>query len=70
MLPLLFALALHAAPAAAAPAPSATPAVEPKIGDAAPAIELPNPQGGNFSLAALAGKTVVVVFYPKAFTGG
>ena len=65
---LLFAAALLLADAA-----PATPAVsaEPAVGDRAPDFTLPNPQGGTFHLADLAGKKMaVLVFYPRAFSGG
>ncbi len=43
----------------------------PSAGEKAPALSLPDPAGGTFRLADFAGKkSVVVVFYPKAFTGG
>lgn len=40
------------------------------IGDAAPAFDLPTDGGGKASLAALAGKKVVLYFYPKDDTPG
>lgn len=72
---LLFAASLLVAdvapPREATPAPVATVAAEPAVGDKAPDFTLPNPMGGTFHLADLAGKKMVVlVFYPKAFTGG
>ena len=39
-------------------------------GDAAPAFELPGSDGKTHRLAAYAGKTVVLAWFPKAFTGG
>jgi peroxiredoxin Q/BCP len=43
----------------------------PKIGDAAPAFSLPASDGSTVKLADFAGKkTVVLAFFPKAFTGG
>jgi len=46
-------------------------ASEPKVGDKAPDFTLPNPDGGQFALSDYAGKkSVVVIFFPKAFTGG
>ena len=46
-------------------------APRPKPGDAAPAFSLPASTGGTVSLADFAGrKTVVLAFFPKAFTGG
>jgi peroxiredoxin Q/BCP len=46
------------------------PAVELKVGDKAPAFSLPGSDGKTHSLAGLAGKTVVLAWFPKAFTGG
>jgi peroxiredoxin Q/BCP len=43
---------------------------EPKEGDAAPGIHLPDEKGADFQLSALHGKTVVLYFYPKADTPG
>ncbi|SMC81781.1 thioredoxin-dependent thiol peroxidase [Rhizobium sp. RU36D] len=40
------------------------------IGDAAPAFSLPSNGGGTLSLANLAGKKVVLYFYPKDDTSG
>lgn len=59
---LLIALALAAAPAAAAEAPLA--------GAKAPAFALPAQDGKTVSLEGLRGKWVVLYFYPKDFTGG
>jgi peroxiredoxin Q/BCP len=43
----------------------------PGVGDAAPAFTLPDSKGQDVSLSDYAGKkTVVVAFFPKAFTGG
>ena len=41
-----------------------------KAGDAAPAFELKGSDGKTYSLAGLKGKTIVIAWYPKAFTGG
>jgi len=41
-----------------------------KIGDPAPAFTLPSTTGKPVSLAELRGKTVVLAFFPAAFTGG
>jgi len=42
-----------------------------KIGDTAPDFNLPSTQGGRVKLSDFRGKnTVVLAFYPAAFTGG
>ena len=41
-----------------------------KAGDQAPAFSLPGSDGRTHSLAELKGKTVVLAWFPKAFTGG
>jgi peroxiredoxin Q/BCP len=41
-----------------------------EVGDPAPAFELPGSDGKTYSLEGLRGKTVVVAWFPKAFTGG
>ena len=43
-------------------------ALEP--GQPAPAFSLPGSDGKTYSLESLKGKTVVVAWFPKAFTGG
>lgn len=45
-------------------------AAELKVGDIAPAFELAGSDGRTHSLADYKGKTVVVAWFPKAFTGG
>jgi len=40
------------------------------VGDAAPAFELPGSDGNTHSLAQYEGTTVVLAWFPKAFTGG
>jgi len=40
------------------------------VGDPAPAFELPGSDGRTYNLDALAGRTVVLAWFPKAFTGG
>ncbi len=52
----------------AAPAKSAAPVLN--AGDKAPAFSLPTDNAGTMSLAALAGKPVVVYFYPRDDTPG
>ena len=47
------------------------PAVELKVGDAAPAFSLPGSDGATHTLADFTGKkAVVLAWFPKAFTGG
>ena len=47
------------------------PAVELKVGDAAPAFSLPGSDGKTHSLSDSTGKNAVVLaWFPKAFTGG
>jgi peroxiredoxin Q/BCP len=41
-----------------------------KVGDPAPDFKLPGTDGKTYSLAELKGKTVVLAWFPKAFTGG
>jgi peroxiredoxin Q/BCP len=53
-----------------APAASAAPAVELKVGDKAPEFSLPGTDGKTHKLSDYAGKHVVVAWYPAAFTGG
>lgn len=56
---------------AMAQAPPAPAAAELKVGDPAPAFSLPGSDGKTYSLADFAGKrTVVLAWFPKAFTGG
>ena len=52
------------------PAPAQAPAVELKVGDKAPDFTLPGTDGKTHKLSDYKGKTVVVAWYPKAFTGG
>jgi peroxiredoxin len=42
----------------------------PAPGDAAPAFSLPSSAGKTISLVDYEGRTVVLAFFPKAFTGG
>lgn len=55
---------------APAPAAAAAPAVELKVGDKAPDFTLPGTDGKTHKLSAYKGKTVVIGWYPAAFTGG
>jgi peroxiredoxin Q/BCP len=41
-----------------------------KVGDPAPDFTLPGSDGKTYSLADLKGQTVVLAWFPKAFTGG
>ena len=41
-----------------------------KVGDQAPDFTLPGTDGKTYSLSQLKGKTVVLAWFPKAFTGG
>ena len=46
-------------------------AAELKVGDPAPAFELPGSDGKTYKLSDFKGKkAVVVAWFPKAFTGG
>lgn len=46
-------------------------AAELKVGDPAPAFELPGSDGKTYKLSDFKGKqAVVIAWYPKAFTGG
>ena len=42
----------------------------PAPGDVAPPFELPGSDGQTHRLADYAGRTVVLAWFPKAFTGG
>jgi hypothetical protein len=59
-----------------APAPAAAPVAPPqysadlKVGDPAPAFSLPGSDGKTHSLSEYKGRTVVLAWFPKAFTGG
>ena len=41
-----------------------------KVGDAAPDFTLPGSDGKTYTLSQLKGKTVVLAWFPMAFTGG
>ena len=41
-----------------------------KVGDPAPDFSLPGSDGRTHSLSELKGRTVVLAWFPKAFTGG
>ena len=45
-------------------------AQELKVGDAAPNFTLKASDGKTYTLSQLKGKTVVLAWFPKAFTGG
>lgn len=53
---------------AAAQQPQVT--TELKVGDKAPNFSLPGTDGKTYTLAGLKGKTVILAWFPKAFTGG
>ena len=50
------------------PAPPPQPTL--KVGEAAPDFELKGSDGKTWRLRDLKGKTVVIAWFPKAFTGG
>jgi thioredoxin-dependent peroxiredoxin len=41
-----------------------------KVGDSAPSFTLPGSDGKTHKLSDYRGKTVVLAWFPKAFTGG
>jgi len=49
---------------------SAAMAQELKVGDTAPDFTLQASDGHTYTLSKLKGKTVVLAWFPKAFTGG
>jgi peroxiredoxin Q/BCP len=64
-------LAMGATLSLATSAMAQTPAVELKVGDAAPAFSAPGSDGKTHTLAESRGKqAVVLAWFPKAFTGG
>ena len=50
--------------------PAAPPKTNLKVGDTAPDFTLRTTAGNSFHLADYRGKTVVLAFFPAAFTGG
>jgi len=60
-------LAAQPPAAAAKPQPRKT---HLKVGDAAPDFTLRTTENASFTLSAQRGKTVVVAFFPAAFSGG
>jgi thioredoxin-dependent peroxiredoxin len=73
MLKFLSACAVFALGAAAAAQTPGTPAPqgpELKVGDPAPDFSLPGTDGKTHKLADYKGKTLVLAWFPKAFTGG
>jgi peroxiredoxin Q/BCP len=62
ILPLLFAIVVIFSTVAVAQ--------ELKVGDAAPDFTLQASDGHTYTLSKLKGKTVVLAWFPKAFTGG
>ena len=79
--PTLAGLALTAIGVAASalgqtPPPPQQPATPPQysatlnVGDRAPDLKLPGSDGKTHSLSDYKGKTVVLAWFPKAFTGG
>ena len=68
--PRFVAFASAACLAASVAALSGQAAPELKVGDQAPDFSLPGSDGKTWKLSELAGKTVVLAWFPKAFTGG
>lgn len=76
----MIALTITALLMAAKPVPSPSPSPSPSpvaalssraVGEIAPDFTVPADDGTPFTLSSLRGKkTVVLVFFPKAFTGG
>lgn len=50
--------------------PPPPPELKVKAGDVAPAFDLPGTDGKAHKLSDYKGKTVVLAWFPKAFTGG
>ena len=55
---------------AAVAATGAQAPVELQVGDMAPGFTLPGSDGKSHALSQYTGKTVVLAWFPKAFTGG
>ena len=64
----LTALTVAQTPPAQTPPPP--PDLKVKTGDKAPEFSLPGTDGKTHKLSEYAGKTVVLAWFPKAFTGG
>jgi peroxiredoxin Q/BCP len=64
------ALSVFAVSAQQQPAAPAAPAVTLNVGDKAPDFTLPGTDGKTYTLSQLKGKTVVLAWFPAAFTGG
>ena len=52
------------------PAPAPQYSADLKVGDPAPAFSLQGSDGKTHTLSEYKGKTVVLAWFPKAFTGG
>ncbi len=50
--------------------PGAAVAADLSVGDVAPDFELIGSDGQTYRLSEMRGKTVVIAWFPKAFTGG
>lgn len=61
---------LRAVVAALLFAPATSAAQELKVGDVAPDFTLQASDGKTYTLSKLRGRTVVLAWFPKAFTGG
>jgi peroxiredoxin Q/BCP len=61
---------ITAAALGAGQTPAAPNSAELKVGDAAPAFALQGSDGKIHKLSDYKGKTVVLAWFPKAFTGG
>ena len=64
----LAAVAAVACMAVATPAAQDPPVLN--VGDKAPDFSLPGTDGKTYTLSSLKGKTVILSWFPKAFTGG